>query len=251
MGIFNLFGKKKTAKETSPVINQNSYLIDVLKSKLNTLGYEVEKNEEYLALTINSELEIAGTVIDIPNTHPSLIQIMILLIHPEYFPKGIIDNVAGIGSTIQEKIDSALENYLNTTFNTIMESFKENHIPEMDFTTKVNDRDILWHPNFGELVFQGEWKEFPDGEPLYEILKEKIKSKIKNQKFNWLKLYISKNSNNEIIGECLFNNEPWEEGLEMISKYAEKWGQNIEYFLAQKQFIVFKRCDAFDHGNNN
>ena len=246
MGIFNFFKKKQTDKNISSVVNENSYLIDGLKNKLIDLGFEIKKNEEYLSLTINSELEITGVVIDNPNTHPSLIQLMILLIHPEYFPKGIVDNVAGIGSTIQEKIDSALENYLNTTFNTIMESFRENHIPEMDFTIKINDNNVLWHPNFGELVFQGDWKEFPDGEPLYEILKEKIKSKITNQKFNWLKLYISKNSNNEIIGECIFNNEPWEEGLKIITNYAENWNQNIDYFLAQKQFIVFKRCDAFD-----
>ena len=247
MGIFNLFGKKKINNGTSQVIDENSYLIEVLKNKLISLGFDVEKNEEYLALSVNSELEIAVTVINNPNTHPSLIQLMILVIHPKYFPKGILDNVAGIGSSIHEKIDSALENYLKTTFNPIIESFSENHIPEIDFTTKINDNKVLWHPNFGELMFQGEWKEFTDGEPLYDILKEKVKYKLSNQKFNWLKLYISKNSSDEIIGECIFNNEPWEEGLSIISEYAKNWDQKVDYFLAQKQFVIFKRCDKFDN----
>ena len=34
MGIFNLFGKKKINNGTSQVIDENSYLIEVLKNKL-------------------------------------------------------------------------------------------------------------------------------------------------------------------------------------------------------------------------
>lgn len=135
---------------------------------------------------------------------------------------------------------------MNNTFNPIIESFSENHIPEMNFTTKVSDNDVLCHPNFGELVFQGQWTEFPDGEPLYEILKEKIKYKLNDQKFNWLKIYVTKNSKKETIAECIFNNEPWEEGLLLISEYAKNWSQKVDYFLAQKQFIIFRRCDQFD-----
>ena len=247
MGIFNLFSKKKTDKETPQIIDENLYLIEVLKTKLISLGFDVKKSEESLTLLVNSELEIATTVINNPNAHPSLIQLMVLVTHPKYFPKGIEDNVAGIGSSTQEKIDSVIENYLNTTFNPIIESFSENHISEMDFTTKINDVEVLWHPILSELVFQGKWKEFPEGEPLYEILKEKVKYKLNGEKFNWIKLYISKNSNDEIIGECKFNNESWEEGLIIISEYAKNWSQKVDYFLAQKQFIMIKRCDKFDN----
>lgn len=247
MGIFSFFKKKIVNSTSSNLFDENLYIIEVLSNKLSSSGLKVEKNKEYLALKINSEFEIAGAVINTPNTHPNLVQIMILVTHPKYFPSGIVDNVAGIGETIQEKINSAIENYLTTTFKPILESFSENHNPELDFTTKFGNNEILWHPNLGDLVFQGNWKEFPEGEPLFEILKETVKNKLENQKFNWLKLYISKNSNNEIIGECIFNNEPWNEGLSIISEYAKNWNQKVEYFLAQKQFIIFKRCDKFDN----
>ncbi|MDI9311642.1 MAG: DUF6348 family protein [Limnohabitans sp.] len=247
MGIFNFFKKKTTNNNDSNVVDENLYLIEALTNKLTSFGHNVERNKDYLALKIDSELEIAGAIINTPNAHPNLTQIMILVTHPKYFPMGIIDNVAGIGPTTQEKINSALENYLTTTFKTIVESFSENHNPEKDFTTKFGNNEILWHPKLSDLVFQGNWEEFPEEEPLYETLKEAVKDKLKNQKFNWLKLYVSKNSNSEIIGECIFNNEPWDEGLLIISEYAKNWNQQVDYFLAQKQFIIFKRCDKFDN----
>ncbi|MEN0007976.1 DUF6348 family protein [Flavobacterium nitrogenifigens] len=242
MGFFDFLKKRNNEKATSFSIDENSFSLEVLKDKLLSLGYNVEVNSAYLALTVNSDLEIALAVVTPTNAHPSLIQLMIIAIHPIYFPKGIVENVAGVGSNLETKIDSALDNYLQTTFNPIIESFSENHIPEMDFTAK----NVLWHPNLGDIIYQGQWKEFPMGEPLFEILKEKIKDKLSDQKFNWLKMYISKNSDDEIIGECLFNNEPWEEGLAILTEYSKNWNGKVEYFLAQKQFIMFRRCDKFD-----
>ena len=80
---------------------------------------------------------------------------MILVTHPKYFSTGIIDNIAGFGFTTQEKINSAIENYLTTIFKPVIERFSENHIPEIDFTTKFRNNEILWHPKLGDLVFQG------------------------------------------------------------------------------------------------
>ena len=144
-------------------------------------------------------------------------------------------------------------NYISSIFNTILESFNEDHLPELDFTTTFNHKKILWHPNLGDLTFQGSWSKIPDGQPLYDILKDSIKAKLVNQKFNWLKIYVSKNKDNEIISECLLNNENWEEGKQIITEYAKKWKLKgfrfilkPSVFLAQKQFIMFRRCDKYD-----
>jgi len=112
-------------------------------------------------------------------------------------------------------------------------------------TTITNEKEILWHPKLGNLTLQGQWNEQPQNEPFFELLKEKIKPKLTSNKLNWLKLYISKRADETIIGECLFNNEPWEEGLIDITKYAETWKIKSN-FQGLKQFIMFRRCDAYD-----
>ncbi len=229
-------------------MDENLYSFDILKTKLISLGFKIENKEEYLALIVNSDLEITIEIIKNSNSHPSIIQLMITTFHSEYFNNGIITNVVGIGDNVKDKITVAVENFIKGTFNTIIESFSEKHQPEIDFTTKTYNKEILWHPNLGELTFQGEWKNLPIGEPIFNILIEGIKNKLFDQKFNWLKVYISKNSKEEIIGECIFNNELWKEGLNIIENYAKNWNENkkVELFLAQKQFIMFRRCDKFD-----
>lgn len=250
MGLFNFFKKKQPeANQSNTEINEptdnNLLLLLALQERLISMGHNVEMHSQYLALIINSELEIASVIIENPDYHPSLLHLMILTIHPNYFPEGIEENIVGIGETIEQKIESVIDNYLNTTFTPIIDSFTESHYPDLDFFTN-NNREILWHPKLGDLTLQGHWNSYPEGESLFDLLKEKVKNKLGNQKFNWLKIYISKMDESEITGECLFNNEPWEEGLEILYHYAKNW--KIEgNFLGQKQFIMFRRCDEYDN----
>ena len=249
MGLFDFSRKssasEKTDRQETPPIDNNSYLIETLKNKLIQMGYEVERHPDHLALIVNSQLEITTAIIDNPNNHPSILHLKVLTIHPQYFPNGIEENIVGIGTSIQDKINSVLDNYVNTTFLPIMDSFSDSHNPQLDLTTITNGKEILWHPKLGNLTLQGQWNEQPQNEPFFELIKEKIKPKLTTNKLNWLKLYISKRADNTIIGECLFNNKPWEEGLIDITKYAETWKIKSN-FQGLKQFIMFRRCDAYD-----
>jgi hypothetical protein len=164
---------------------------------------------------------------------------MIVTIHPAYFPDGIAENIVGVGSTIEEKIESVLSNYLNTTFEPIINSFSDTHNPELDF----EHENILWHPTLGNTVLQGDWDGPPENEFLFKLLMNKIPKKLTNTKFNWLKIYIS-DSKGSITGECLFNNEPWEEGLGILSDYISSL-KNEKDFIGLKQFIMFKKCDTY------
>ncbi len=121
MGLFDFFKKTSSASEKSErqetsLIDNNSYLIETLKNRLVQMGYQAERHPQHLALIVNSELEIATAIIDNPNNHPSILHLVVLTIHPKYFPKGIEENIVGIGTSIQDKINSVLENYINTTF---------------------------------------------------------------------------------------------------------------------------------------
>ncbi len=246
MGLFDLFKKKPSAsKQETAAVDHDSYLLETLINRLISLGYQAERHPKYLALVINSEIEIATFILDDPGNHPNIIHLMILTIHPVYFPAGIKENIVGFGTTMEEKVNSVIDNYINTTFLPIMDSFSDTHHPDQDFSTITNNGEILWHPKLGNLTLQGQWDELPQNEPLFEIVKDKLKTRLTSNKLNWLKLYISKRADGTIIGECLFNNEPWDEGLAGITEYARSWKMKSD-FQALKQFIMFRKCDAYD-----
>ncbi|MEO5682761.1 MAG: DUF6348 family protein [Chitinophagaceae bacterium] len=250
MGLFDFLRKKNPAniqvdKQAQLMPVTNAYLLKELENRLSASGYDVQKNQQYESLTINAELEIATAIIDSPDNHPAILHVKFLSIHPTCFPDGIDENIVGIGATPEEKVQSVLNNYLNTTFPPIMQSLSDNHNPAIDFYTSIENLDVQWHPALGVLALQGKWDQVPTGEPLFGLIKEKIQRNLNNQKFNWLKLYVARQQNGEIISDCLLNNEPWQQGLDELNAYAKQWPQQAS-FLGQKQFMIFRRCDAFD-----
>lgn len=250
MGLFSFFKKKSvddSSKEISShnPIDTNSLLLQSLQERLIKDGFKVEWHSQYASVKINNEIEIATVIIDNSHNHPSILHLMIMLIHPKYFPEGITENIVGVGTTVHAKIDSVLDNFMSTTFQPIYESLSNSHRSEKDFSTQTNERKILWHISFGNPGLQGKWNEEINEQDFFNIVSEKVKSKLTSKKLNWLKLYISRQPNGTIIGECLLNNEPWEEGLADISDYANSWDVKDE-FKGIKQFIVFKRCDLYD-----
>jgi Family of unknown function (DUF6348) len=248
MGLFDFFKKKPTNRDIpTPVtpINRDVYVLEAFKRKLAEMGHKAEWHPQYLAIIVNDELEIASLIIDNPNSHYNLLQLLVFASHPEYFPGGIEESLAGIGLTFEQQVGTAVDNYINSTFLTIMHSFSDNHNPELDFMVNANGKDVLWHPKLGNLILQGKWNEQPQHEPLFELLKDLIPGKLTSNKINWLKIYLSKQAGKDIIGECLFNNEPWNEGLAQVSAYADGWKIEGD-FKGIKQFIMFRRCDKYD-----
>ena len=250
MGLFNFFKKNSSdnnqsnRQEEIPT-DQNGYLLDTLKSRLIESGYQVDKHGQYASLIVNSDIEIATVIIENPDYHPAILHLMIVTINKSYFPKGIIENIVGVGATLSEKVNSVIDNYFDTTFSPIVESFSDTHNPDLDFTEVIDGREVLYHPILGNIFTQGNWNELPQNELFFEMIKGMLRGNLTADKFNWLKLYISKRADGGIIGECLLNNEPWEEGLSLISEYAESWKITGD-FSGLKQFIMFRRCDSFD-----
>jgi len=251
MGLLNFFrikpAKSIPAKQpaTAMPVNRNLYLLDIFKQRLCEMGWRVEWHKAYLAIIINDELEIATLIIDNPNNNPGVLQLLVLANHPKYFPTGIQDSLAGIGATFQDQVDAALNNYINATFSAIMESFSESHSPAYDFMVTTGDKPVLWHPKFGNLVLFGEWNEQPQNEPLFECIKHVVPDKLTSNKINWLKIYLFKHADKPVMGECVFNNQPWDEGLTELLDYADSWSIDGD-FKAIKQFIMFRRCDKHD-----
>lgn len=246
MGLFDFFKKKpvqvKAPVQTEPTqIEVHTYLIEQLQKKLENKGCVVERSTQYLALLVNGELEITTAVME-GSYHSLLIHMLVYTIHKDYFPQGIEASLAGMGQSMEDKVASAIDNYLDTIFPPIIASLTECPQAEKGFTSQMHGRQIRWFPHLGEMVYQGPWTTVVPDNFLYLLLREKMKDQLPDQKINWLKVYLSRLPGGEIVGECLLNNEVWEEGFAALSEFAEVWEKKGE-FLAQKQFMMFRQAD--------
>ena len=231
-------------KET-PSIDNNLYLLEELKNKLIQLNYQADIHSPYSVLIVDYGIEIRTAIVDNPNYHPSLLHLKSFTIHPKYFANGIQENIVGLGTTLQDKVNVAIDNYLSTILLPIIDWLSNKKCySDFDFSTEINGTEVLWHTKIGKLTVQGQWEQQPEWEVLFNIVKDKLKDKLTSSKINWLKLYISKQADGEIIGECLLNNEPLEEGLAGIAEYAKSW--TMKGFQGLKQFIIFRQCDKND-----
>lgn len=224
-------------------MHPDQYLLQVLAKRLMAQGYMINISATANELTVSGALDIATSIIESPDYHPNLIHLLVITKNKDYFPEGIVENIVGVGTTLDEKVETVLDNYLATTFPAIADSFLDGHDPEIDF----NDFEgVLWHPRPGALSLQGQWEVEPAGEPIFELLKEQLANNIPERKINWLKVYVARYQDNAIIAECLLNNEVWAEGTHLVRQYAASWPQQGT-FLGQKQFMAFRRCDQFDN----
>ena len=240
MGIFDFLKPKKKEEQ----IDLNSYLLHELKKRIEEKGNTVEFSSQYAAIIVNSEIEIATAIMP-GDFHPSILPLLVITINKDYFPNGIESSLMGLGNTAEQKVEAAIENYMSTIFYPILDSFSDSHSEEFDFKSNSTGREILWHPKMSENSFQGKWNETSNEINLYSIVESQLKNKLSDKKLNWLKLYISRQPDGMFSGECLLNNEVWEDGYYLLENYAKMWRDQGE-FLGHKQFVMFRRCDSFD-----
>jgi hypothetical protein len=248
MGLFDFFGKKQEPqqepeKKEEPVTDPNLVLLHILQEKLQALGLEVKRSEQYQAITVLPDLEIASAIISKPDYHPMLMHAVIFTIHPVYFQKGIEEHVVGLGSTPFEKAVSVADNFMSTTLKPIMDGFSDSHVPALDFYDQAG---ILWHPKPGTVALQGNQAIQTNNDMFINLLRERLRTSLPNQQFNWLKIYAARQADGSITVDCNLNNEVWETGRHLISVFVGMWPKGPD-FMGMKQFIVFRRCDSAAH----
>lgn len=241
MGLFD-FLKPKRDKRVK--VDANTALLQRLSEKITDMGHSTEFSTQHAAVIVNSKLEIATALIP-GDFHPSILPIIAITINKDYFPEGIEASFMGLGDSLEKQIEYACDNYLSNIFSTIIDSFSDTHMPEFDFQSTVDGKELLWHPKLSQNEFQGNWQQSNTETDLYDVIQEQVKSLLPNNKLNWLKLYISRQPDGSISGECLLNNKVWIEGYYLLEAYARTWKDSGE-FLGQKQFIMFRRCDSYD-----
>lgn len=243
MGLFDLFKKKKSEKESVSEPEPNVFLRAELKRRLEDMGHTVLIQNG--VVHANNKIGIQVEILEDPNLHPSVTKVGVLITVEDYFGKGLSEILAGIGNTMEQKVNSALQNLLTVTLPPILDAFTDSHDPNLDFSVSGERGEILWHPKLGNLGFQGQWSEYPEYDQLFGLLQGWVKDKMIDRKFNWLKIYLAKQGDGSIMGDCSLNNEFYEDGFKLLEEYANTW-DNVDSFRAVKQFILFRRCDACD-----
>ena len=240
MKLFN-FQKKKTESHDQPH-TEEEILLHELVDQITKLNYTIQVDKATQIIIVNDQLLLEFRIIRNPDYAKELMHLMINTAHPTHFPDGIMESIAGIGETVQDRIASVVANYITSTFKPIAESLTDTHSPEYDF---ISD-EVLWHPALSDLRVQGSFNRELSGDELYLLLVSKLESMLsRDQKFHWLKMYISKQQSGEIIGDCLLDNEPWDEGLDILADYISTFPVEST-FIGIKQFVVFRRCDKYD-----
>ncbi|MBV7530133.1 DUF6348 family protein [Chitinophaga sp. sic0106] len=215
-------------------------ILEALKVKLLEQHYKVSWLKEEKTLLVDDVLEIAADYEPTPDGHPFVMKLVYVVIHREYFPKGIIEYLAGIGDNQEDRIDNGNQNFLQLILPPILDSLNPTHDPEMDLTDNEGNE---WHVKSGDMGLQGEWEEQPEEEIILLQLHEQLKEKLVEQPgpFCWLKVYTAIGNEGTKIHECNFNNMHWEAGDEQISKIPDSW-DTPKVFKAIKQFVMLRRC---------
>ena len=85
----------------------------------------------------NAQLSLESHVFE-RTEHPNAIVygLRLRLIHQRFFPSGIVDCLAGIGSTDAEAIESGARNYIGSVFSVMIEALSGCYEPLLNFRTQ-------------------------------------------------------------------------------------------------------------------
>jgi hypothetical protein len=197
-----------------------------------------------LGIMLNAvQITLETNVLDLTH-HPNALVggFAVRLSHPDYFPKGMIECLAGIGQDEATAATAAARIYSEGVLATVLEAFEGRHDAALDIVSPYDG--AVWHPILSLLHVQGAWtarRQALTEEYFFEQLKPLLLEQLQPQPFHWVKVYASRQRNKTFIGECQLDNEPWEAGLHLLETITAAWPSDWE-FAAQKQFILLRRC---------
>ena len=212
-----------------------------LSKQIRDQGYDATPDLPNLMIRIGDKMRIELDPIPIPpDIHKSVLPMHIgTYLEDGFFPQGILDNIAGFGDTDEEKIDSFIENYLSTTFQTIINSLG----CLFDKGCDIYRDNYHWHTSIGNLYLLGKWQTPPNERDFYNLLIDILPQKFTTEyRIQSLKCFVARTKSGYVT-ECLLNNEDWDEGAERLRQYAQSW-QDEASFLSIKQLLIFRLCDA-------
>lgn len=236
--------------------------LEHLTQEIEKTGHAIKRGDSSFFIE-SLNLLIEGIVNDkqehnVNGEYSVVYELHITATHKDLFPDGIWDCLAGVGKNDDEAFSNAAQNWVWVNFLVIHEIIvpvetKDFNVPRFDLLTKNLDtgEEFAFKMFLGELQATGEFMELKDS--LEEtILVQKLLNEISavaiEKKLFWIKIYISKLNDNQIMGDCLLNNQNWLEGLNVLYWFAEEL-KYVKSYAALKQFIIIKPCEMSELKN--
>jgi hypothetical protein len=213
-----------------------------LKAVITNLAPQVQVSLESEQLAL-APLGIAlETKVVEQTTHPNAVIAMlgVRLSHPRYFPLPLQVYLAGYGTTPAEAVANGAQTYGSGVLAPVLEAMSGTQEPKLDDMSQADG--CSWQPVVGPLQVQGAWTGVPDLDPqhLLALFTPLLQRLHFHRPFHWLRLYLSRQPNGEVIVECLLDNEPWEAGSTLLQAEVATW-PHAGQFAGQKQLLLFRQ----------
>ncbi|OOM77985.1 hypothetical protein CLOBL_26400 [Clostridium sp. BL-8] len=225
-----LFNKKQVMTNEEKILGYLKKAIP--SSKINGNGVYLSKYK----LTIEPHIG------KIDNNSLAKVVDLFFNIKHELFCESFIESATGIGKNLEEAFQQCVDHFLVGPLYVIKNciSGKSNENFETTFLGKRK----------GWQLFQGSIQGIRDEEEkkyirIWSIIGEKAKARLGNKKIYWIKIYIGKFSNGEIISKCRINGVYNNEISDDISEYIKTWKGNRDIYSLKQYFLIKQHSETY------
>lgn len=163
---------------------------------------------------------------------------LIFIVEHKEFSDTFIESTAGVGINDEEALKQGVANFALCSLCNFIDSLKGKITGSFETNFFGSKKWDLTKSNI-QCMGEGLKSNITD---FWDIFEDKIKKRLGNKKFNWIKIFISKTSDNSSICECRINgaiNIEITDDLKRLAKSIEFEGN----FISLKQFFIIKQSD--------
>ena len=163
----------------------------------------------------------------------------------------LYEEMAAIGTDPDESMSQGAYIFFRGFLTGFFHSFLGYYEPVYELKTPKGEE---FHLTYSHLQVQGafmddteEHKDTTYPDILYPLLKEVFEREVTEEghvykDYYWVKIYLSRQQGNKFFGECRFDNNIWDYGLQELITYDYNQWKETDKFLGKKQFIFIRRC---------
>ena len=168
----------------------------------------------------------------------------------------LFERVVGFGASQEDAIGSALGNFVFGMLGGVKQMMKDQgykcggctcEVLKEDITTAFADNQHKWSVYKSDVLGMGiKPSDSQDGNILaniYDGVNQEITKRLGNQKLCYVKLFITKNSDdpNSLVCECRINDFASEEIAALMREYCQNW--KVDGFALQKMFVMYLQSE--------
>lgn len=225
--------------------DENELTLNILKKMLSEMNLEIGDNKEMAVIPeidTSIKAKVRGKT---QQAKDVIVQIDFLVSNGEFGEEGIYETLAGIGkeNNVEEAIKNSIDTFTKTVFKVVLEALKDKHNLNLDIETSLKGLTRIWHPHVGTIQAHG----FDDltgagNNRIYNLLKDEIVKRLRNKRFYWIKVFVSRQIDGKLMYQCLLNNKPFLEADRILEEYVKGWTANNTY-MVEIQYIVIRQSD--------